>query len=123
MQANQITDCMPVLKQAVFGVRLLMDYPFVKQTSADYATHIASLSNKESQKQVSANTVRILLLEEQNSELRERLIAMAREHRHSQPHGRIQVHTHAMISVTTCNYCVHVVLFATVAASNSNLAE
>ncbi len=56
-----------------------MDYPFVKQTRTDYVEHIQSLSTRDSQKQISANTVRILLLEEQNSELRERSVAEVRE--------------------------------------------
>lgn len=47
-----------------------MDYPFIKQTAEGYVSHIDSLSGRESQKQISANTIRILLLEEQNSELR-----------------------------------------------------
>ena len=54
--------------------RLLMDYPFLKQTGSDYRAHIASLSRRDSEKQISANTVRILLLEEQNIELREKAI-------------------------------------------------
>lgn len=58
-----------------------MDYPFVKQTSAGYIDHVQSLSTKESQKQVSANTVRILLLEEQNSELREKSVVELRDSR------------------------------------------
>ncbi len=56
-----------------------MDYPFVKQTSPGYTDHIKSLSAKESQKHISANTVRILLLEEQNSELRGKSVADLRE--------------------------------------------
>lgn len=70
------------LQEEAHNCRLLMDFPFLKQTSDDYSTHIASLSGRESQKQISANTVRILLLEEQNSELRQRTVAatqMARE--------------------------------------------
>ncbi len=56
-----------------------MDYPFVKQTSASYTDHIQSLSAKSSHKHISANTVRILLLEEQNSELREKGTTELRE--------------------------------------------
>ena len=51
-----------------------MDYPFIKQMSGDYRAHISSLTGRESERQISANTVRILLLEEQNSELREKNI-------------------------------------------------
>lgn len=51
-----------------------MDYPFIKQVSGDYHAHISSLTGRESERQISANTVRILLLEEQNSELREKKI-------------------------------------------------
>ena len=49
-----------------------MDYPFIKQGSDDYQSHVASLTGQESERQVSANTIRILLLEEQNTELREK---------------------------------------------------
>ena len=50
--------------------RLLMDYPFVKQTTG-------GSGGIPSQKQISANTIRILLLEEQNHELRERAVQSA----------------------------------------------
>lgn len=50
--------------------RLLMDYPFVKQT-------MGGSGGIPSQKQISANTIRILLLEEQNHELRERAVQSA----------------------------------------------
>ena len=57
------------------NARLLMDYPFVKQTTEGYAEHIKSLTNSgESHRQITANTVRILLLEEQNCELREGVV-------------------------------------------------
>ena len=49
-----------------------MDYPFVKQVSGNYRAHISSLTRRDSEKQILANTVRILLLEEQNTELREK---------------------------------------------------
>lgn len=54
--------------------RLLMDYPFIKQVSGNYRAHISSLTGRDSERQISANTVRILLLEEQNTELREKNI-------------------------------------------------
>ena len=48
-----------------------MDYPFVKQTGKDYASHVTSIvERQQSRRQITANTIRILLLEEQNSELR-----------------------------------------------------
>ena len=53
-------------------LRLLMDYPYIKQVSGDYRAHISSLTSRDSERQISANTVRILLLEEQNTELREK---------------------------------------------------
>lgn len=59
--------------------RLLMDYPFIKQTNENYSTHVTSLSSKESGRQISANTIRILLLEEQNSELRQKVVEAAHE--------------------------------------------
>ena len=66
-----------------------MDYPFVKQTSEGYVRHIRSLSARDSQRQISANTVRILLLEEQNSELRERGLREARERGGSSAPGQV----------------------------------
>ena len=70
-------------------LRLLMDYPFVRQTSESYVQHIRSLSARDSQRQISANTVRILLLEEQNSELRERGLREARERGGSSAQGQV----------------------------------
>ncbi len=50
-----------------------MDYPFVKQMEENYTDHVSSLvQNRQSRKQISANTIRILLLEEQNNELRKK---------------------------------------------------
>ena len=54
-----------------------MDYPFIKQTNENYSTRITSLLSKESGRQISANTIRILLLEEQNSELRQKAVEAA----------------------------------------------
>lgn len=57
-----------------------MDYPFVKQTEEEYGNHVASvIHSQRSRKQITANTIRILLLEEQNSELRNKVIKEARE--------------------------------------------
>jgi hypothetical protein len=57
-----------------------MDYPFVKQTSEAYSDHISSLVGRvESRRQITANTIRILLLEEQNSELRNTSVEEARD--------------------------------------------
>ena len=57
-----------------------MDYPFVKQTEENYANHVMSIvQNRQSRKQISANTIRILLLEEQNSELRKKTDKESRE--------------------------------------------
>ena len=47
-----------------------MDYPFAKQATG-------GSGGIPSQKQISANTIRILLLEEQNHELRERAVQAA----------------------------------------------
>ena len=73
--------------------RLLVDYPDNCSTRA--------LSGCESQKHISANTIRILLLEEQNSELREVMLRHAR-----QTHGKrktevsgLHVHVHACMTV------------------------
>ena len=58
-----------------------MDYPFIKQVNSDYCSHVASLTGPDMERQISANTVRILLLEEQNTELRDKRIS----HVQSQP--------------------------------------
>lgn len=53
--------------------RLLMEYPYIKpSTSKD---KIGDMTSLESQRQVSANTIRILLLEEQNADLRQQQAA------------------------------------------------
>ena len=78
-----------------------MDYPFIKQVSGDYHSHIASLTRQDSEKQVSANTIRILLLEEQNSELREKRIPQ-RETKRGQSHQ-------VGVSVTPVYTAVHCV--------------
>lgn len=57
-----------------------MDYPFVKQTGEGYESHVASIiQNQQSRRQITANTIRILLLEEQNSELRHEVVKEAEE--------------------------------------------
>ena len=57
-----------------------MDFPFVEQTSATYNDHVTSLvKNQKSRKQITANTIRILLLEEQNNELRHTTNRKAKE--------------------------------------------
>ena len=78
-----------LIQQSLSPLRLLMDYPFVRQTSEGYVQHIWSLSARDSQRQISANTVRILLLEEQNSELRERGLREARESGGSSAQGQV----------------------------------
>lgn len=65
-----------------------MDYPFVKQSSEAYSDHVTSLTESQvSRKQITANTIRILLLEEQNTELRHTSVREARElkERHLEP--------------------------------------
>ncbi len=59
--------------------RLLAGHPFIPQGSDSYQTYLASLSSKQSQRQISANTIRILLLEEQNSDLRGKVLQEVRE--------------------------------------------
>lgn len=62
--------------------RMLMDYPFKKQTDVNYRDHVTSLvAKKQIRQQVTANTIRICLLEEQNDELRHRTMEEAREHK------------------------------------------
>ena len=84
---SQLVKVKGQLEEETHNCRLLMDYPFVKQTSENYSTHIAGLSGKVTQKQISANTIRILLLEEQNAELREKVV----HPRQPEKKGRFQV--------------------------------
>ena len=75
------------------NARLLMDYPFVKQTAEGYHRHVESMlaSGGESHRQISANTVRILLLEEQNGELREGIVSSAMQGRRDGKHFQVLV--------------------------------
>ena len=62
------------LKEEKEKCQLLVDYPSLPHSSdSNGQSKRHTLSAQESQKQISANTIRILLLEEQNSELRESL--------------------------------------------------
>ena len=54
--------------------RLLVDYPDQRTSRPT-----EQLSGRESQEYISANTIRILLLEERNSELREKMLQHARQ--------------------------------------------
>ena len=71
---KKVCVCVCVVIPVSSSCRLLMDYPFIKQVSDDYCAHISSLTGRDLERQISANTVRILLLEEQNTELREKNI-------------------------------------------------
>lgn len=64
---QQVSEVRHQLQEERHKCRLLMDYPFVKQTTGSVPL----------QKQISANTVRILLLEEQNADLRDKIVQAA----------------------------------------------
>lgn len=72
--------------------RLLMDYPFVKQVDGDYRAHVASLTGQHCERQISANTIRILLLEEQNTELREKNLPQTQPNDESQSYQVCGLH-------------------------------
>ena len=55
--------------------QLLMDTPLLGCSEAGHEGYLKSLSLRQSQRLISANTVRIMLLEKQNSELRGRVAA------------------------------------------------
>lgn len=52
--------------------RLLMEYPYIKPSTSK--GKMGDMTQLESQRQVSANTIRILLLEEQNADLRQQQV-------------------------------------------------
>lgn len=80
-----------------------MDYPFVKQTRERYTNHVTSLiRSQQSQRQISANTIRILLLEEQNNELRHKTMREMKERSVSEP-DTFKVD----ISFVTTVQCIH----------------
>lgn len=54
--------------------RLLMEYPYIKPSTSK--GKMGDMTQLESQRQVSANTIRILLLEEQNADLRQQQVVM-----------------------------------------------
>lgn len=61
---QELSDVQIQLKEEIKKTHLLMDYPL---------TDTSILTDKQSRQYINANTVRIQLLEEQNSELRQRL--------------------------------------------------
>ena len=70
---SQVAGAKSLLERERKNCKLLMDCPFVDPLKKESweQLHSASVSDpKATRKQISANTVRILMLEEQNSELR-----------------------------------------------------
>ena len=74
--------------------RLLVDYPDQQSSRPT-----EQLSGRESQQYISANTIRILLLEERNSELREKMLQHAR-----QAHGKRKTEVSGYI-ISTVSVC------------------
>ncbi len=103
---TQLGDVRLQLEEERKNCRLLMDYPFVKQSSEGYGDHLASLHGKRSQRQISANTVRILLLEDQNTELRQNLIVTARTNRRGQEGPQVRTHFSYCV-VAVCKVHLH----------------
>ena len=76
----------------------------MKQTVPDYRTHVKSLlQSNQSRKQISANTIRILLLEEQNNELRHKAALEANKLRHENLDSKVHE--------TCMNFLVLLLLF------------
>ena len=72
---NQLKNSQSQLKEEKEKCHLLVNNPMIKSSPHDtFSNYAMSLSSKESQLQVSANTVRILTLEEQNNQLRRKMI-------------------------------------------------
>lgn len=64
----------------------------MKQTEEKYTNHLASLvQGRQSRKQISANTIRILLLEEQNNELRKKTDRESKELKELHPPVTLKV--------------------------------
>lgn len=55
--------------------QLLMDTPFLGGSETEHDGYLKSLNMRQSQRLIGANTVRIMLLEKQNSELRNHVTA------------------------------------------------
>lgn len=76
---KQLKQSQSQLEEEREKCHLLADHPMIKPaTPGSFSNYTASLSSKESQQQVTANTVRILTLEEQNNALRRRMAEQAR---------------------------------------------
>ena len=90
---QQVSEVRHQLQEERHKCRLLMDYPFAKQTTGG-VLH---------QKQISANTVRILLLEEQNADLRDRIAQAAKA---------MRLQTKDMFQVGMCGHVIGVSLCA-----------
>ena len=67
---NQLEDIKIELEQEKEKCLLLMDYPSLNGADPNYWEYIGSLDYYQSQNHLSANTIRIMLLEDQNKDLR-----------------------------------------------------
>ena len=67
---NQLEDIKIELEQEKEKSLLLMDYPSLNVADPNYMEYLKSLDYFESQNHLSANMIRIMLLEDQNKDLR-----------------------------------------------------
>jgi len=67
---NQLEDIKIELEQEKEKCFLLMDYPSLNGADPNYMEYLESLDYLESQNHLSANMIRIMLLEDQNKDLR-----------------------------------------------------
>ena len=67
---NQLEDIKVELEQEKEKCLLLMDYPSLNGADPNYMEYLNSLEYFESQNHLSANMIRIMLLEDQNKDLR-----------------------------------------------------
>lgn len=76
---SKVASLSSQLKEEKEKCQLLVDYPSISHNSdSNGQSKSRVLSGQDSQRQISANTIRISLLEEQNSELRDSLQGQAR---------------------------------------------
>ena len=76
---NQLEDIKLELEQEKEKCLLLMDYPSLNGADPNYMEYLSSLDYFQSQNHLSANMIRIMLLEDQNKDLRKIAVQDAAE--------------------------------------------
>lgn len=101
---EQVKELMRQVETEKEKCHLLMEYPYIKPAASKDA--IGAMTPLESQRQVSANTIRILLLEEQNSELRQQQAASLK--RETGPSHHQSTVSEPIFRVKGQSYCIPV---------------